>query len=342
MKKFISMILAALLVFSITTCSSEETKLNVSSEINYADSSYDTESSTDTSENTDTADDTDTYTDTHNNTDTSSDTETDTEMETDTETDTINTLQSDIIFDTSEDTYSYSDNTPKTNISTCKIFKKVVCCGDSYTAGYIANPDGPPLKVNEEYAWPHYMSTATGNSWLNCGCSGCTVLTWQKHARGLPAAQKLGKAQAYVIGLMINDATSSNRVELGSADDIGTDNQTYYGGMSKIIRELNAISPKAKIFVNTCPKSDDVYIEYNQAVRNIVEIYKDQYPVHCIDLAEHADMYENKSLTDDYYLSHYTAIGYEQFAEIYSVILSSYINEHIEDFQDVAFIEYEK
>ena len=33
------------------------------------------------------------------------------------------------------------------------------------------------IATNEEFAWPHFMSTLTGNEWINCGCSGCNVLT---------------------------------------------------------------------------------------------------------------------------------------------------------------------
>ena len=228
------------------------------------------------------------------------------------------------------------------NRTTCKIFKRVVCCGDSYTSGHIQLAGEAQSPTNEEFAWPHYMSTLTGNDWINCGGSGCNVLTWQTHERGLPAAQAKGKAQAYVIGLMINDVSNSTRaVELGTIDDIGTDAQSYYGGMSAIIRELNAISPDAKIFVNTCPKTGEKYTTYNQAVRDIVNAYKDTYPVHCIDLEAAKDLYTNASLTADSVSGHYTAIGYEQFAEIYSYLLSKYINEHVSEFQDVYRIEYD-
>lgn len=229
-----------------------------------------------------------------------------------------------------------------TNKSTCNIFRKVVCCGDSYTAGYIVDSEGVAHPTNEEYAYPHYMSNLTGNTWENCGCSGCNVLTWQTHERGLPKAQSLGKAQAYVVGLMINDCGSSDRhVDIGTIDDIGTDAQTYYGGMSKVVESLAAISPDAKIFICTCPNTGSDYVPYNQAVRDIVEYYKDTYAVHCLDLYANIGMYKNASLTGDALSGHYTAIGYEQFAEILSVIMSNYINNNISDFQDVAFIEYD-
>ena len=314
MKKVVSIFLAAVMALSFAACSSD-------SKDNETDSDADKESSSN-------SDSTDTYSQSE-----FLDGANDTDVYIYTPTESKN--------ESSNTSSSSDDNTPQPNTSTCNIFKKVVCCGDSYTAGFIADADGVAHKINEDYAWPHYMSTLTGNDWYNCGCSGCNVLTWQVHSRGLPAAKNLGKSQAYVIGLMINDVSVKNHVELGTVADIGTDKDTYYGGMSKIIRELNAISPDAKIFVNTCPRADESYFDYNQAVRDIVETYKNKYPVHCIDLVEYMDLYESETLQADFWHGHYTAVGYEQFAEIYSVILSKYINEHISEFQDVAFIEYD-
>jgi hypothetical protein len=232
----------------------------------------------------------------------------------------------------------------KTNVNTCKVFKRVCCCGDSFTSGHIADPSGIAYPTNEEFSWVHYMATATGNEWINCGQSGANVLTWQNVGRGLKKARESGKVQAYIIGLMINDQSSGTDryVELGTSADIGTEAKTYYGGMSAIIRKLNEISPNAKIFVLTCPQTGGLYPAYNQAVYDIVDAYKNTYHVHCLDLLANIDMYSESSLKKDSWYGHYTAIGYEQFAEILTAIMSNYINENIKDFQDVAFIEYDK
>ena len=53
------------------------------------------------------------------------------------------------------------------------------------------------------------------------------------------------------------------------------------------------------------------------------------------------DYYSNDSLINDYVNGHYTAIGYEQFAEVYEYILSDYINTHVSEFQNVHEIEYQ-
>jgi len=215
-----------------------------------------------------------------------------------------------------------------------RIFKKVVCVGDSYTAGYVHLDGDAEYGANFDYAWPEFMSCLTGREWVNCGSSGATVLTWQTRSAGLPKAQSIGRVSAYVIGLGINDA-EYYPIPLGTIDDIGTAAETYYGGMSAIIRELNAISPTAKIFVNTVPKRNTVYTGYNQAIRDIVDAYESTYPVFCIDLFQKIDMYEIPSLAQDYVHGHYTPIGYEQFAEIYNIILTQFIIDNCNSFQDV-------
>lgn len=228
------------------------------------------------------------------------------------------------------------------NKTTSKIFKKVVCCGDSYTSGHIVDSNNVAHPTNEEFAFPHYMATLTGNEWVNCGSSGASSKTWLTSSRGLAKAISSGKSQAYIVGLMINDQSNSERhVDVGTQADIGTDADTYYGYYSKIIRELNNISPNAKIFIETCPNTASSYSLYNQAVRDIYEAYKNTYPVHLLDLYAYKDLYNNITLTQDLVGGHYTALGYEQFAEILNYILSNYINDNIKDFQDVAFIEYE-
>lgn len=231
----------------------------------------------------------------------------------------------------------------KTSRSTCRIFRKVVCCGDSYTAGYMVDGAGVAHETNEEYAWPHYMSSATGNTWINCGKSGANVLTWQTSERGLPRAQAAGKAQAYVVGLMLNDANegTDRYVALGTAEDIGTDAQTYYGGLSRIVESLAAISPQAKIFLCTCPKTTGLFPAYNQALCDVAAHYQGIHAVHCLDLLAYSDLYSAESLAADLKAGHYTAAGYEQFAEILYGVMSDYINAHVSQFQDATFIEYD-
>lgn len=241
------------------------------------------------------------------------------------------------------DIFNLQKSSPDKNLNQhiAKIFRKVTCIGDSYTAGYI-NLDGEERTIEPYYAWPHYMETSTGNTWVNCGVSGANVLTWQTAEDGYQKCVDSGRSQAYVIGLLINDISNSERgIPLGTPSDIGTDAQTYYGGMSKLITRINALNPLAKIFVNTCPAAR-VDHPYNEAIRYIVDYYSGTIPVHCIDLVAMGIFKNNPSFNNDLVGGHYTGIGYEQMAEGYEYALSKYIGSHVSDFQNVHHIPFDE
>ena len=100
----------------------------------------------------------------------------------------------------------------------------------------------------------------------------------------------------------------------------------------------------AKIFLQTIPRTTEAIAPYNTAIRNIVTYYNTTLSnanIFLLDLYEYRDMYNISSITGDVWYGHYTAIGYEQFAENLNYILSEFINSNISSFQDAAFIEYD-
>ena len=230
------------------------------------------------------------------------------------------------------------------------IFKKVVCCGDSYTAGYV-EIDSATYKKNEDYAWPYYLSKLTGQTYINAGSSGANVSTWQndttgsnRHKEGYERAVEAGVSQAYIIGLGINDSNSNypHHIDLGSKSDMGTGANTYYGQYVELIKKLHAISPKAIFFMQTNPQLGEVVLSYNQAVKDIVDYAKTTlgYRAHLIDLDP--NIYKNDEiLSKDALAGHYTAIGYNRFAELLYEKMSTYINDNISQFQDVFLLPTE-
>lgn len=238
---------------------------------------------------------------------------------------------------------TFMNYNPNVYKKTARIFRKVVCCGDSFTSGHIVDNDNVAHPSNVNYAWPHYMSLITGNEWDNCGRSGANVWSWLTASNGLAKAASFGKSQAYVIGFGINDSSSGdNGIPVGTTADIGTENQTFYAGLSKIVRELNAISPNSKIFLQTCPRTGARYEPYNEAIEYIATFYHDDYNTHLIDLLANIELYNAQSILDDSIGNHFTGIGYEQFAEILFKLISEYINDNITDFQDVFSIDYDQ
>lgn len=230
---------------------------------------------------------------------------------------------------------------------TCAIFKKVCCIGDSYTAGYIMNTNGTPIS-NNDYSWVEHLKNFTGRDYVNCGISGASARTWLTDERGLAKAQKPeNKAQAYVIGLQINDSSTSmaSYTPVGSIEDIGTDAETYYGCMSKIVSEVFAINPLAHVFIQTQPKNfTGVHTPYRQAVIDIVAHFQNDgihnNQVHLIDLLNYYKLYQNAGCNDSMVNGHFTAVGWEYCAEILAYAWSNYINANPLKFQDVNLIPY--
>ena len=84
------------------------------------------------------------------------------------------------------------------------------------------------------------------------------------------------------------------------------------------------------------PRTAAAAAPYNEAMADVAEYYS-SYGVHLLDLYANRSMYNVPALTADAWQGHYTAIGYEIFAQNLRMIWSGYINEHAADFREVAF-----
>lgn len=244
------------------------------------------------------------------------------------------------------------DTTNYVPILAAKIFRRVGCIGDSYTAGFIKlTSEGLPNNTYPLWSWVHYMKNLTGETWENWGKGGSTAKSWIEGAANLSQVTAEGnKCQAYVIGLMINDQNSGNPyyTPVGVISDIGTDNNTYFAYYYKLIKKCVEVNSSAKIFCNTCPKSGTSFANYNQAVRDIVAYCHDVegLNVYLCDLSSDKYMteefYGNSIFVDDFIQGHYSPICYEFMAECYLKVMSNVIVENLKEFQDVFLIPYDE
>lgn len=227
-------------------------------------------------------------------------------------------------------------NKANINHNTCSIFKKVCFCGDNLMAGK---------------SWVYFLRHITGGEYVNCAVSNTNAKTWLANDNGLEKLKASGRAQAYIIAFGVNDSdtTGDYYLPLGTSIDIGTNENSYYAKMSKIVTECYAINNSADIFLFTCPDGEngtynpERYDGYNQAVRDIATYYADKAPnVFCIDLAANKDMFVNDtSLTSDRVNGTYSALGYQQIAQIIGNLWSAYINSNVNNFRNVNTIPYD-
>lgn len=232
------------------------------------------------------------------------------------------------------------------------ILKRVGCIGDSYTAGYIALNGASSGIDYPEYSWPHFMEEKTGNTWTNFGSSGSSTKSWidnestGDHSKLAQVKASGNKCQAYVIGLMINDSNPDGNqyVPVGTAADIGTTNNSYYAYLYRLIQAVHQVNLDAPIFVNTCPKSEERYVPYNQAVRDVAAYCaSNSLPVFLADLAaNYSYYYGNQVYTTDLVGGHYTGIGYEFMAECYYDVISDIITQNVAKFQGIHTVNYDQ
>ena len=229
-----------------------------------------------------------------------------------------------------------------------RVFKKVGCAGDSWTAGYIRDTDsGVIYGKNNSYAWPSYMMEVD-NQWINGGFSGASTRTYLTDYRpaigdGFRALQDAGVCQAYTMAFGINDSNPNPElnVPVGSVSDIGTSADTFCAHYAEIINALLELSPNAFVFCMTIyPQTATLasrYQDYNEAIRGIVNWFQTQgnFRIRLLDLANRADLFTAYPLTVDLSDNHYGCIGWGTLAGCIKIALDDELAAHPDVYHDI-------
>lgn len=220
----------------------------------------------------------------------------------------------------------------------CFAFANMGVIGDSLAVGSSNYSDG--VAQRPKYSWGKYIEREYGIETSLYSFGGATTRSWFTDPAGYAALQSGDVLDCYVIGLGVNDAYSLGAGYLGTIADINVGNEdanadTYYGNYSKIIAKIKAKSPRAKIFCLTNPKGTGaVSSTYNQAVRDIVDLYTNTYLLDLID----DEFYTSKEFTDTWNAAHSTALGYKLIAHNLYNNISVYIRDNLSEFLDIQWI----
>lgn len=134
--------------------------------------------------------------------------------------------------------------------SSIAMFTKVGCVGDSFTAGTIFS-DSTNREICPQSSYPAVMGRLYGIDVTNYGVSGATTTEYLTDEDGLPAVLADTAKQLYLINLGLNDKTQGITVgTIADVNDDYTQNPTsYYGNMGRIISQIMAHAPDAKIIL---------------------------------------------------------------------------------------------
>lgn len=226
------------------------------------------------------------------------------------------------------------------------IFHTVGVIGDSLASGESASNEGGSTTYHDIYpfSWGQCLARESGNTYYNFSKGGLTTKTWMTDAYyGYALASQEDKlCDAYIIGLGQNDA--GQQMTVGTSADINMSDpdqnaDTFYGNYGKIIQKMQAIAPKAPIFVcsrPTVPASN----AYETAIRAMPTIFNNVY---LIDLYKYVNaFYDNDSIIKRCLRSgHYNAVAYKLCSKYISQEISNIIVENLDDFKQVEFINTE-
>lgn len=207
------------------------------------------------------------------------------------------------------------------------VFSKFASVGDSLSVGYNTEKDGTPISEDLKHSWGAYIEKRCGTKSFWTGKSGQTCKTWlntTSETWGLNYCKSIGTMPLYVICMGANESG----INIGTTDDIDTDNDTLYGYVSKVINELRNISPKSYI-VCTGVSREQNSPSINDVYKTICELKEKCYYLDCFK------EFNSEPFTSYFFNWHYSANGYSAMANLFDYKLKEVMAKNVEDFKYV-------
>ena len=203
------------------------------------------------------------------------------------------------------------------------MFDTVAVIGDSLSVGYYQTASGQQVRPVFKQSWPQYLVKKYGTKVFWCGFSGATTLTFLSSSdttsapyktRGMNYVNEIGAKALYIVQLGVNDATRG--VPLGTENDVGTNNDTFYGALSRIVTNVHALAPKAFILVAT--PVNNINDGYETAIEYVANHYD-----YCgfVDFRPYISQVSPLA-----YAGHYTELGYGYIGAIMDMLCGNTLN----------------
>ena len=208
--------------------------------------------------------------------------------------------------------FAAKDNVVANPYADMSLFQKVGVIGDSYASGELVTYNGavPTFTDHYEISWGQILARKHGFKCINYSAGGKTTASWLVDTNhGLQKLLSDDPCELYILALGINDR---DHFELGTTDDISTDGtgtaQSFYGCYSKIIYNIIAHAPKAKLILSTLAATDEKSEKFNQAIIDLAIAFKIAY------IKQSDDAYFTSAAYKNMQGGHPRAVGYSGMA----------------------------
>ena len=230
----------------------------------------------------------------------------------------------------------------------CGIFRTIGVVGDSLSSGCLEykNAEGETQGVDcYEHSWIKHIGRICGSTAHNFSVGGLKASTFwtttNAKVKLLRDADENYKCDAYFIALGVNDIADEN-IEVGSSADIANDESTtFYGYYSRIIKLIQTIQPRAKIFLVGLPNDSKMtawgsrFTNFKNAVADMVNYFDNCYH---LDLYTYEKPY-NTDFHEIYFNGfHENVLGYLRTAWIISSYVDWIVRNHYTEFREAGFI----
>ena len=216
------------------------------------------------------------------------------------------------------------------------LLNKVMCIGDSLTAGAYFDSEHSGATVKENY--PYYLSKMNRFESINAGTSGISASGWYENKRTL---YPISECDTFVIWLGTNNGYTDTLEEDTASGDYNTYATTETGYYCKIIEYIKEQRPNANIFLckifaskgNVTTSNlvlDKIAVKYNLPIINMNDgtLYDNTYQS---ELHKLLHPYGNNV--------HFGKIGNLTVARKIGDFINEYINNNLSQFEQVYIDE---
>lgn len=219
--------------------------------------------------------------------------------------------------------------------SSFSMFRTFGVIGDSYASGYIDfTPASGDAHVDYAISWGQILARLAGNTCYNFSRGGLSTKTWLTDATGKAALENESPLKLYIVCLGINDYLSAD-YGLGTASDIGTAADSFYGYYSNIIDVIKAHAPNAKIVLSTMRSGrtgGNASFTADQ-VNEAIVVIADSYGLPCV-MPDDDPLFTSELYLDQKSQGHPVAVIYSGMAEAYKRLIEKIMVDDLTYFYD--------
>lgn len=208
------------------------------------------------------------------------------------------------------------------------IFDSIGGVGDSLMSGYINTTDssiGSDATVYSK-SWLTQISKIIGVDITHYSYQGATTKNWLQNQEEHYENIVTNPCDAYFLALGTNDSSDWANIPVGTAADMGTDTESFYGMYAKVIARIREANPRATIFMLSMYWTG--FPTYNAAIEAMSKVTDKAYYIDITDMNDKYPQYRQGY--------HFNAIGYYYIAKSIIERTSKVILDNYQDFNNLG------